>query len=71
MQLDEYLFRKKQTNKAFAELIGISRTHLQDILSKRRRPSVDLAKKIEMATEGKVTKEELLFPEEFEDNKLP
>ena len=66
MNLDEYLSRSKITRTDFAKILGISRTHLQDILSGRRSPSKTLAKKIEEATEGKVTKEELLFPEDFE-----
>lgn len=64
MKLDEFLFKTKQTNKAIAEALQISRTHLQDILGGRRRPSVELAKAIELLTNGTVTKEELLFPEE-------
>ncbi len=60
-------FEKKQTNMMeFALKMGVSLGHLYQIMSKTRRPSVRLAKKIEEATEGKVTKEELLFPEDFE-----
>ena len=65
MQLDEYLFRTKQNNIDFAKKLGISRGHLQRILSGDRRPSVSLAKKIEELSKGKVSKEEMLFPEEF------
>lgn len=69
MKLDEYLFRMKTTKKDFAEKVGISRGYLQHLLSGIKSPSVKLAKKIEEATGGKVTKEELLFPEEYpEDN---
>ncbi len=65
MKLDEYLFRMKTTKKDFAEKVGISRGYLQHLLSGIKSPSVKLAKKIEEATGGKVTKEELLFPEEY------
>ena len=65
MKLDEYLFRVKMTKKEFAEKVGISRGYLQHLLSGIKNPSVKLAKKIEEATRGKVTKEELLFPEEY------
>lgn len=34
--------------------------------SRKRNPSVKLAKKIEEITEGKVSKEEVLFPEDFQ-----
>ena len=65
LKLDEYLFKTKMTKKDFAEKLGISRGHLQHILSGTKNPSVKLAKQIEEATGGKVSKEELLFPEEY------
>jgi len=70
MNLDEHLFKTKQSKTNFAQNLGISRGHLQHILNGSRRPSVRLAKKIEKITEGKVPKEEMLFPEDFqiEDN---
>lgn len=70
MKLDEYLFRNKLSRTDFAEQLGISRGHLQHILNGSRRPSVPLAKKIQEITEGKVTKEEALFPEDFETEDL-
>jgi len=66
MNLDEYLFRTKQSRTSFAQKLGISRGHLQHILNGSRRPSVPLAKKIEESTQGKVSKEEMLFPEDFQ-----
>ena len=71
MKLDEYLFRMKTTKKDFAEKVGISRGYLQHLLSGIKSPSVKLAKQIEEATGGKVTKEELLFPEEYPENDFP
>lgn len=67
MRLDEYLFKTKTTKTAFAEKIGISRGYLQHILSGIKNPSVKLAKKIENITGGKVSKEEVLFPEEHQE----
>lgn len=64
MQLAEYLFRKKIKQTEFAKTVGVSRVHLGEILRGRRRPSISLARRIEQATEGDVSKEELLFPEE-------
>lgn len=66
MDLDEYLWGSKTPRTDFARLIGVSRSHLQQILSKKRNASIKLAKKIVEITEGKVTKEEMLFPEEFQ-----
>lgn len=69
MDLDEYLWRNKISRTDFAVQIKISRSHLQQILSRKRNPSVKLAKKIEEITDGKVTKEEVLFPEDFQQEK--
>ncbi len=67
VRLDEYLFKTKTTKTAFAQQLGISRGYLQHILSGIKTPSVKLAKKIEEMTEGKVSKEEVLFPEEYQE----
>ncbi|SCA63068.1 hypothetical protein SCG7086_AI_00150 [Chlamydiales bacterium SCGC AG-110-P3] len=37
MGLDEYLWRQKISRTDFAELLGISRSHLQQILSKKKK----------------------------------
>jgi DNA-binding transcriptional regulator YdaS (Cro superfamily) len=66
MKLDEYLFRSKISKKDFALKIGVSREHIHAMISGKRQPSPKLAKKIQDATKGEVTKEELLFPEDFE-----
>jgi transcriptional regulator with XRE-family HTH domain len=65
MLLDEYLFRMKIKQTEFAKKLEVSRVHLGEILRGRRRPSISLAKRIEETTNGKVSKEELLFPEEY------
>lgn len=66
MNLDEYLFRHKISKTEFAKLIGVSRTYIHDIIARRRTPRPPLAKKIEEATRGKVTRNELLFPEDYQ-----
>jgi len=66
MKLDLWLFLNKITKKDFAIQLGVSRGHLQEIVSAKRTPSIKLAKKIEEITQGKVTKEELLFPEDYQ-----
>ena len=45
--------------KEMAEHLGITPTWLGLLLRKARRPSPELAKKIEKATQGLVTKKEL------------
>jgi len=70
MKLDEYLFRKKISKKDFADQLGISRGHLQHILSGSKNPSIKLARQIEEITKGKVTKEEILFPEEYPEKEF-
>ncbi len=63
MHLDEYLFRKKITTVAMAKRLGVSRVHLYQIKAKRKIASPKLAKAVEIATEGMVSAEELLYPE--------
>ena len=70
MKLDEWLFRNRMKQIDFARLIEISRVHLGEIVRNKRIPSVKIAKKIEQATEGKVTKEELLFPEDYQNKEI-
>ena len=45
--------------KEMAEYLGITQTWLGLLIRKARRPSPELAKKIEKATQGLVTKKEL------------
>ena len=66
MDLEEYLFRHRIKKSHFAIGLGIAPGHFYAILAKRRRPSVNLAIKIEEMTDGKVSKEEVLFPEDFQ-----
>jgi transcriptional regulator with XRE-family HTH domain len=70
MFLDEYLFRKKMTQKQFAQLIEISTNHLGQLVIGNRTPTVKLAKLIEEKTGGDVTKEEMLFPEEHKNKRI-
>jgi DNA-binding transcriptional regulator YdaS (Cro superfamily) len=53
------------SKKEMAEYLGITTTWLGLLLRKARRPSAALAKKIEKATQGLVTKKELR-PDIFE-----
>ena len=64
MLLKEYLFRAKITVAQFARDMNISRTHADRLVNQKYRPSPELAKRIEEATDGKVTRHELLYPNE-------
>lgn len=65
MKLNEYLFKTETKQTTFAEMLDISRPHLTQIVSGKRKPSPKLAKKIIEATKGHVTLNELMFPEDF------
>ena len=62
MELREYLFKHRKTQTEMAKQLGVSTNHLSQIVRNERRPSIELAIKIEKLTEGEVTKEELIFP---------
>jgi len=65
MQLDEYLKGKPRgTTAGLAARLGITKTWMSLIVSRRRKPSPELAVLIEEHTCGKVTRRELL-PEIF------
>ena len=52
--LAAYLSSRKLTITGFARLLGISRIHLCFLVHWRRKPSLDLAARIEDMTAGKV-----------------
>ena len=59
------VFREKRkiTRSRMARLSGCHVSYIGHIEEGRRRPSPDLAKRIEKATEGEVTAMMLLYPE--------
>jgi len=63
MKLKEYFDVYCINIAAFARKIGRSKTYIYSLLN-GSIPKASDAKLIEEATEGKVTKEELLFPED-------
>jgi len=63
MKLEQYFDQYCINVTAFARKIGKSKTYIYQLI-KGKIPKVSDAKLIEEATEGKVSKEELLFPEE-------
>ena len=50
----------KGTVKELAAVVGCGRVHLSEVLNHRTPPSVDLAKRIESATDGSIQAAELL-----------
>lgn len=60
MQLKKYFKDEPYgSKKLMAEKLGITQTWLGLLISKTRKPSPELAKKIEKATKGLVTAKEL------------
>ncbi len=62
MLLKEYLEIYGVSKTAFAKRIGKSRELVHLIVNKGHIPKADVALSIHNATEGKVSKEEVLFP---------
>lgn len=60
MELREYLFRKKKHLKEFAEDIGYSRGHISAIMNGNTFPNQKITNVIYNATQGQVTKEDLM-----------
>lgn len=67
MELREYLFRKRITISEFSKQINYTRTHISDIMSRKRKAGKKVAKIIEEATNGIVSAEEVLNPKPIED----
>lgn len=56
-KLRTYLAEKGVTQRAFATDLGISQSHLNDIMTRRRTPSLMLALEIARVTDGAVPPE--------------
>lgn len=63
MQLSEYLKKHQISQETFARKVGSSQAVISAIIS-TRRPGYALAQRIEEATDGVVTFEELIFYEQ-------
>ncbi|WP_411838689.1 helix-turn-helix transcriptional regulator [Paracoccus sp. ME4] len=53
-KLRAYLCSARVTQRSFADVVGLSRSHLNEIISGRKRPSLDVAFAIARATSGAV-----------------
>ena len=64
MKLKKYLSQCSIKKSHFADLIGVSPAFITYILQGKKRPSPEVAKKIEEVTHGTVSRIELLYPKE-------
>jgi len=63
MKLKEYLKTHKLSQRKLATMLGVSQEHISQILCGKKNPSIQLIKRIETVTNGKVSVSELLHPE--------
>jgi hypothetical protein len=63
MELKDYLRKNHFKLKHFCESHELEYGYLRHIANKRKRPSPDMALKIEQATNGEVSRMELLYPD--------
>jgi transcriptional regulator with XRE-family HTH domain len=66
MRLSEYLSKNKIKLNRFAEDAGLKQPYASLIKNGHKRPSPDVALRIEQATNGEVTVLELLYPNKEE-----
>lgn len=65
MDLKTYLFVNGITNRQFAAMMGLNATIAQKIISRASRPSGERAALISEATNGHVTVDELVNPQNY------
>jgi len=63
MDLESYLKKKKLQKKDFAKLIGVSNACISHIVTKKRKPSLEVARRIIEKTRGKVNVADLFEPD--------
>lgn len=63
MKLEEYLKNHSLTHKKFAEIIGVSQSHVTLIIGGKKNPSLALMRRIIEFTNGEVTVGDLFNPE--------
>jgi DNA-binding transcriptional regulator YdaS (Cro superfamily) len=60
--LEKYLRAKKESTNAFAKRAGLEQSTLWRIIKCRQTPRAKTAEAIELATNGEVTRLQLLYP---------
>jgi len=68
MKLEEWKRWKGYSLAKCAEVLGISESYLSLILAGKRRTSPEMALQIENKTEGRIRREELVWPETEDAN---
>jgi len=68
MKLEEYLKNNRITTSEFSAIALCGQPMVSLLCNGRRRPSPSLALRIEQATGGQVTRDELLFPDLYRDD---
>lgn len=71
MLLKDYVKQQNLTQRAMADKLGITISHVRMIMFGTGLPSRKLSIKIEEVTNGMVSKEEAIFNEERKDNTQP
>lgn len=66
MDLDEYLWKNKIRGTKFAKLMDANPNQVSMYVHKKQTPSLLMAAKIVHASEGKISYEELLKPQDKE-----
>lgn len=61
MDLKKYLDNKRLTYAEFANQLGIHTHSLHNVVYGKKKPSLDLAVKIEELTDGEITAKDLLY----------
>ena len=60
MNLKDYLDKKSITITRFASFVEVSQSHISNIILGKKKPSIDLVKKITRVTKGAVSIVDLL-----------
>jgi transcriptional regulator with XRE-family HTH domain len=63
--LKKWLDKKGISQKEFAEMIGVAPSTVYRVITGRTRPKLDVAKRIEILTDGEVSRWSVLYPMEF------
>ncbi|HYQ90601.1 MAG TPA: helix-turn-helix transcriptional regulator [Candidatus Competibacteraceae bacterium] len=62
--LYRFRIKHKLSQAQLAALVGVSQGYIAHIENGRRRPSPDVAKRLEAKASGEFTRDQLLYPEE-------
>ncbi len=63
MKLPEYLKARSLTHKEFGKMVGVAQSHISQIISGIKNPSIQLINRINYITNGEVTSIDLIHPE--------